>query len=76
MPLLRPTSRVLEYLGQFSDSLAVIAAVQERPILPMLPRRVVADDGSVVWAMVNGRTGDLIEGDVEPPRFWELTGAR
>ncbi len=76
MPLLRPTSRVLEYLGQFSDSASVIAAVQERPILPMLPRRIVADDGSVVWAMVNGRTGDLIEGDVEPPRFWEVTGAR
>ena len=76
MPLLRPTSRVLEYLSQFSDSLAVIAAVQERPIVPMLPRRIVADDGSVIWAMVNGRTGDLIEGDVEPPRFWELTGAR
>ena len=76
MPLLRPTSRVLEYLCQFSDAGAVIAAVQERGIVPMLPRRLVADDGSVVWAMVNGRTGELIEGDVEPPRFWELTGIR
>lgn len=76
MPLLRPTSRVLEYLAQFNDAATVIAAVQERLILPMLPRRMVADDGSVAWAMVNGRTGDLIEGDVEPPRFWELTGIR
>jgi len=76
MPLLRPTSRVLEYLGGFADSASVIGAVQERLIRPMLPRRMVADDGTVAWAMVNGRTGDLIEGDVEPPRFWELTGAR
>ena len=76
MPLLRPTSRVLEYLTQFADARAVIAAVHERTILPMLPRRVVADDGSVVWAMVNGRSGEMIEGDIEPPRFWELTGLR
>jgi hypothetical protein len=76
MPLLRPTSRVLEYLAQFADAAAVIAAVQERQILPMLPRRIVADDGTVVWAMINGRTGEMIEGDIEPPRFWELTGAR
>jgi 8-oxo-dGTP pyrophosphatase MutT (NUDIX family) len=76
MPLLRPTSRVLEYLAQFADAAAVIAAVHERQILPMLPRRIVADDGTVMWAMINGRTGEMIEGDIEPPRFWELTGAR
>ena len=76
MPLLRPTSRVLEYLAQFADAAAVLAAVQERQIVPMLPRRIVSDDGTVMWAMINGRTGELIEGDIEPPRFWEMTGAR
>ena len=74
MPLLRPTSRVLEFLAQFDDAAAVVAAVQARHIQPMLPRRIVSDDGGVVWAMVNGRTGEIIEGDIEPPRLWELTG--
>ena len=76
MPLLRPTSRVLEYLAQFADAAAVLSAVQQRQILPMLPRRIVSHDGTVMWAMINGRTGEIIEGDIEPPRFWELTGAR
>ena len=71
MKLLRPTTRVLEYLTDFATVEDLLASARTRPIRPLLPERTVHPDGSDSWAIIDDRTGAVLEADVPPPRFWE-----
>jgi hypothetical protein len=74
LPMLPPTEAVLRYLGGFPSAAAVIAAAPARPIVPLLPRRLVEADGRVRWVMVHARTDEILVEDVRAPHSSEVAG--
>ncbi|MBK9738787.1 MAG: NUDIX domain-containing protein [Actinobacteria bacterium] len=74
LPMLPPTLAVLHYLEDFSSSTAVVASADGRPIVPLLPRRIVDADGGVRWVMVNARTDEVLVADARAPHASEVEG--
>jgi 8-oxo-dGTP pyrophosphatase MutT (NUDIX family) len=69
MPMLRPTTRVLELLAAHDRVDDVIATARARRIRPKLP--VLGADPAGDWSIVDHRTGEVLESEVPPPRYWE-----
>lgn len=67
MRMLRPTTRVLEFLAAFDRIDEVASAARGRSIRPRLPHR--HPDGR--WSILDDRTGEVLEEDVPEPRYWE-----
>ena len=74
LPMLPPTEAVLHYLGKFASVADVLTAAADRPIVPLLPRRLVEDDGQVRWVMVNARTDEILVADARAPHSSEVDG--
>lgn len=74
LPMLPPTEAVLHYLREFDSVADVLAAAVDRPIVPLLPRRLVDDDGQVQWVMVNARTDEILVADARAPHSSEVDG--
>lgn len=71
MRMLRPTLRVLELLSVHEQIDELFASARAREIRPKLPTRTVHADGTDTWAIVDDRTGEVLEADVPAPRYWE-----
>ena len=69
MRMLRPTIRVLELLAEHDRIEDVIAMARSRQIRPRLP--VLGPDPAGDWSIVDDRTGEVLESNVPPPRYWE-----
>lgn len=69
MRMLRPTTRVLELLAAHDRIDDVVATARTRRIRPKLP--VLGEDPAGDWSIVDHRTGEVLESNVPPPRYWE-----
>lgn len=74
MPMLAPTESVLRWLSDFTSSSQALLAGAERDVLPLLPRRIMGDDGRESWAFVHDRTGEVLRSPVDPPHTRESDG--
>lgn len=74
MPMLAPTESVLRWLSGFTSASAAVMAGAERKVLPLLPRRLTADDGRETWAFVHDRTGEVLQMPVDAPHTRESDG--
>lgn len=74
LPMLPPTEAVLRYLGRYASAADLLAEAPSRPIVPVLPRRFVSDDGTVRWALVHARTDEVLVDDVRAPHSSEVDG--
>ena len=74
MAMLPPTESVLRKLTEFDRAADVIADAPSRPVLPLLPKRFVEADGRVHWAMVNDRTGEILDDAITMPHTREVDG--
>jgi 8-oxo-dGTP pyrophosphatase MutT (NUDIX family) len=72
MLMLPPTEATLRYLSGFSTTTEALSNAAARPVLPLLPRRIVDPQTGTRWALVHDRTGELILNDVGRP---DTTGA-
>lgn len=71
MPMLPPTESVLRWLTGFDTAAEVIAAGAERPVVPLLPRRVAHGQE---WVLVNERTGEVVSAPIPAPHTREDDG--
>ena len=74
MPMLPPTESVLRWLADFDSAAGVLMAGAERPVVPLLPRRVPDAEGKESWALVHDRTGEVVRADVTRPHTRESDG--
>jgi len=74
MAMLPPTEATLGYLTRFTEAEQVVADARTRPVVPLLPRRIVDEDGSVRWAMVHDRTGEVLIERIDRPHTSETDG--
>ena len=74
MPMLPPTEATLRYLARFDAVGPMLAAAGARPVVPLLPRRLVDEAGHVRWAMVHARTGEVIQDGISEPHTRETDG--
>ena len=74
MAMLPPTESVLRRLTEFDRAADVIADAPSRPVLPLLPKQFVEADGRVHWAMVNDRTGEILDDAITMPHTREVDG--
>ena len=74
MAMLPPTEATLGYLTRFASSEEVVADARTRPVVPLLPRRIIDEDGSVRWAMVHDRTGEVLVERIDRPHTSETDG--
>ena len=74
LPLLRPTQAMLVWLAEHESLAAVFEAARVRVIKPKLPKSRTNPDGSVVWALVDAQTGEILEDNIRAPKLSEVTG--
>lgn len=74
MAMLPPTEATLRYLSGFALAHDVLLDAAHRPVVPLLPRRLVGSDGVARWAMVHDRTGEVLIEDIESPHTRETDG--
>lgn len=74
MAMLPPTESVLRRLAAFERAADAIADAAARSVVPLLPRRLLADDGSVRWVLVHDRTGEVVVDGVRMPHTRETDG--
>jgi 8-oxo-dGTP pyrophosphatase MutT (NUDIX family) len=74
MAMLPPTEVTLRLLGGFATSADALAEGARRPVLPLMPKRIVEDDGSARWALVNHRTDAVILDPIPGPHTREVDG--
>lgn len=74
MAMLPPTESVLRHLSAFDRAAEVLADAAQRSVVPLLPRRLPADDGSHRWVLVHDRTGEVILDMHRPPHTRETDG--
>lgn len=73
--LLPPTLATIRELAVFDDVDAVLAA--EREIRPLMPRPLLADDDkTLIWAIMDVDTDELVRPMTGPPAGWESKGKR
>ncbi len=76
MAMLPPTEETLRFLGDFAHAADAVAAAASRDVIPLLPRRIVGEDGSARWVMVNARTDEVVIDAIFPPHTHEADGTR
>jgi 8-oxo-dGTP pyrophosphatase MutT (NUDIX family) len=76
LAMLPPTEETMRSLVEFDRAADAVAAACTREVVPLLPRRLVADDGSVRWVMVNDRTDEVLSDAIFPPHTHETDGTR
>jgi 8-oxo-dGTP pyrophosphatase MutT (NUDIX family) len=76
MAMLPPTEQTLRFLGDFAVAADAIAAAAGRDVIPLLPRRILGEDGSARWVMVNDRTDEIVTDAIFPPHTHETDGTR
>jgi len=74
MAMLPPTESTLRYLTRFAAAAEVVADAGVRDVVPLLPRRLVDDDGQARWVMVHDRTGEILDDDIAAPHTRETDG--
>ena len=74
LAMLPPTEATLGYLTGFGSAAEALADAAIRPVVPLLPRRLVRPDGSSRWALVHDRTGEVIIDAVDAPHTKETDG--
>lgn len=74
MAMLPPTEHVLRRLAAFDRAADVLADAPSRSVAPLLPRRIVDEDGSSRWALVHDRTGEVLVDLVAMPHTREVDG--
>jgi hypothetical protein len=74
MAMLPPTEATLRYLTTFTRASEVLVDAARRPVVPLLPRRLVDADGSARWVMVHDRTGEILVEDIDAPHTRETDG--
>jgi 8-oxo-dGTP pyrophosphatase MutT (NUDIX family) len=74
MAMLPPTEATLRYLTGFVQSRDVLVDAARRSVAPLLPRRIVGDDGTARWVMVHDRTGEVLMEDIDAPHTRETDG--
>ncbi len=57
MAMLPPTIVMIRYLASFPDCAAMLVDAARRPVVPLLPTRIVHDDGRVEWTLVHDVEG-------------------
>lgn len=72
--MLPPTEATLKYLSGFATTSEALADGARRAVVPLLPKRLVDQDGTVRWALVHDRTGEVIVDDVQAPHTRETDG--
>ena len=75
MAMLPPTESVLRRLARFSRAEDVLADARTRPVAPLLPRRLIGDDGQARWVLVHDRTGEVLVDRIRMPHTRETDGA-
>ena len=74
MAMLPPTEATLRYLTSFERSADVVTDGARRTVVPLLPRRLVDDEGKARWVMVHDRTGEILMEDISAPHTRETDG--
>lgn len=74
MAMLPPTESVLRRLAPFTLAAQVLADAPGRPVVPLLPRRLVDSEGRSRWAMVHARTGEVLVDRIRMPHTREVDG--
>jgi hypothetical protein len=74
MAMLPPTEATLRYLSSFSGADDVVLDGGLRTVVPLLPRRLVDDEGRARWVMVNDRTDEILMEDIDAPHTRETDG--
>ena len=72
--MLPPTQATLAHVAEFSSAQEALLEGAQRAVVPLLPKRRVGEDGTVRWALVNDRTGEVIVDDVQAPHTRETDG--
>lgn len=75
MAMLPPTESVLRRLAGFTRAADVLADARTRAVVPLLPRRLVGDDGQARWVLVHDRTGEVLVDRIRMPHTRETDGA-
>ena len=75
LALLTPTILRVQELATAANVEDFLAQAREFTVVPMMPRALVNTDGSVRWAMVNERTGELLDDGITGPEAMETDGA-
>lgn len=76
LALLPPTEATLRHIAGFTTLEEVLRDAARRPIVPLLPRRIVDETGGRRWIMVNDRTGEVLADPIEAPHTRETDGVR
>jgi 8-oxo-dGTP pyrophosphatase MutT (NUDIX family) len=74
MAMLPPTEAVLRRLGAFDTAADVLSDAVQRPVIPLLPRRIADADGGTRWALVNDRNGEIVADHIRMPHTRETDG--
>ena len=74
MAMLPPTEAVLRRLAGFAHAADVLADAGRRSVVPLLPTRIVADDGTTRWVLAHDRTGEILVDHVAMPHTRETDG--
>lgn len=74
MAMLPPTEATLLWLAGFTSAADALADAAARTVRPLLPKRLVEEDGSARWALVDDRTGEVILDRVDAPHTRETDG--
>lgn len=72
--MLPPTQATLAWAADFSSAHQALLAAAQRPVVPLLPKRLADEHGTVRWALVHDRTGEVIVDDVQAPHTREADG--
>lgn len=74
MAMLPPTESVLRRLAGFARAADAIADARTRAVVPLLPRRLVDEQGAARWVLVHDRTGEVLVERVRMPHTRETDG--
>ena len=73
MAMLPPTEAVLRWLAGYARADAVVRAAAQRPVVPLLPRRI-EDESGRRWVLVHDRTGEIVVDGIRMPHTRETDG--
>jgi len=74
MAMLPPTEAVLERLRAFATAAEFLSDAVQRPVVPLLPRQLVDDEGRSRWTLVHDRTGEVLVDRIRMPHTRETDG--
>ena len=60
LPMLPPTAATVADLVPLPDVASVLAAAPAREVLPLMPQPRLADDGEIVWELIDARNGRVV----------------